>query len=48
MAALGVLFGSCSALASALALVRRLLDRRRLRDWDEDWLAFGRHRGTTR
>jgi hypothetical protein len=47
--AIGVLLGSCAALAAALVLVRRLLDGRRLRRWDENWLAYEqrRHRGPT-
>jgi hypothetical protein len=45
--AIGALLVSCVALSSALVLGRWLLDRRRLRQWDEDWLAFERrrHRG---
>ena len=45
--AVGAFLGSCVALASGLALVRWLLDRRRLRQWQRDWLTFERrrHRG---
>lgn len=36
--------GSLLVLLSGLGLVRCLLDRYRLRQWDEDWLAFRRRR----
>ncbi|HEY2223738.1 hypothetical protein [Actinomycetospora sp.] len=41
---IGVLIGAGVALAAAVALVRRMLDRQRMRQWDEDWLAFRRRR----
>ena len=44
VAGIGAFLASCVALATALALVRWLLDRRRLRQWAEDWLAFERRR----
>lgn len=49
LAAAGLL-AACSALLGGLLwMVRRRLDRARLREWDEDWLAFrrGRDRGVT-
>jgi hypothetical protein len=44
LTAIVAFLGMCVVLASALALVRWLLDRDRLRQWDEDWLAFERRR----
>jgi hypothetical protein len=42
--AIGAVLVSCGALVSSLVLARWLLDRRRLRQWGQDWLAFERHR----
>ena len=41
--------GTALALAGLLALLHLVLDRRRMRDWDEDWALFGlgRYRGMT-
>lgn len=40
---------TATVLAGALALLRLALDRRRLRNWGEDWALFrlGRNRGVT-
>ena len=44
-----LLTGATTALVGALALLRWVLDRGRLRQWDDDWAAFrrGRDRGVT-
>jgi hypothetical protein len=44
VADIGAFTGVLVILLSALGLVRRTLDRRRLRQWDEDWAAFRRRR----
>ncbi|HEY2195842.1 MAG TPA: hypothetical protein VGH76_26570 [Actinomycetospora sp.] len=44
VADVGAFTATLVALLAGLALVRWTLDRRRLRGWDEDWLAFRRRR----
>lgn len=44
VADVGAFTATLIVLLVGLALVRRTLDRRRLRRWDEDWLAFRRRR----
>ena len=45
VAAVGTVLGWCLAVTGALVLERWLLDRHRMRRWDEDWRTF-RRRGT--
>ena len=49
LVAVWAFLGPAAGLAGFLGLVRWFLDRRRMRDWDEDWALFvlGRNRGTT-